>query len=91
MLKEISIAAALATFSTAALADHHKEGKSFEDIDTDGNGELSLTEVQSVKPKVTQNDFDSYDEDGSGGISMAEYEAWKKEKKMKDKDEDGGY
>ena len=48
----------------------------FSDLDTDGSGGLSLTEVQLHAPDVTAEGFAAYDADGSGELSEVEYTAW---------------
>lgn len=48
----------------------------FADVDTDGNGELSLQELQVVWPDFTEAEFNSADTDGSGGISVDELNAF---------------
>lgn len=44
----------------------------FADVDTDANGELSLTELQVVWPDLTEAEFTGADIDASGGISSSE-------------------
>lgn len=48
----------------------------FADVDTDGNGELSLQELQVIWPDFTEAEFNSADTDGSGGISVDELNAF---------------
>jgi len=45
---------------------------SFADVDTDGNGELSYTELLVAWPDITQSEFDVADVDLSGGLSANE-------------------
>jgi len=44
----------------------------FTDIDLDGNGELSFTELQAVWPDLTQDEFAAADADFSGGLNAEE-------------------
>ena len=44
----------------------------FTDVDTDGNGELSLSELQVAWPDLTEAEFTGADIDASGGISASE-------------------
>jgi Ca2+-binding EF-hand superfamily protein len=52
------------------------ETPAFEDVDTDGNGAISLSEVQAVAPEVTEADFDTFDHDDDGALSETEFEVW---------------
>ncbi len=67
----------------------------FEDIDTNASGTLTMTEVQAVKPDVTSAQFEEYDANDDGSIDMAEYEDWKASKtddaSMDDKGETTAY
>jgi hypothetical protein len=49
---------------------------SFEDVDTDGSGAISLSEVQAVAPEVTEADFETFDHDDDGALSQTEFEVW---------------
>jgi hypothetical protein len=46
--------------------------KTFTDVDTDTNGELSLAELQVVWPDMTEAEFGPADSDTSGGLSIEE-------------------
>lgn len=52
------------------------EAPAFEDVDTDGSGAISLSEVQAVAPEVTEADFDTFDHDDDGVLSQTEFEVW---------------
>ena len=47
----------------------------FENMDTDGDGGLSLQEVKTVRSSVTQEKFTSWDTDSNGLLSMDEMRA----------------
>lgn len=49
----------------------------FEDVDTDGDGNISLEELQAVDPNVTEAEFTLYDTDLSGDLDEEQYEAWR--------------
>lgn len=49
----------------------------FASLDLNADGELSLAELQEVKPDLAEEKFISSDLDGSGGISNTEFEVWK--------------
>lgn len=80
MKKFLMITAISALGATGAMAGD------LTDLDTDGDGLLSLEEVQAEKPEVTEDDFNSYDADGDGFLNEDEFTAWKDAKKS----EDGG-
>ncbi|WDR04446.1 hypothetical protein PSQ90_08805 [Devosia rhodophyticola] len=56
--------------STAAFA---QAGTDITALDTDGNGELSLAEVQATMPDVTAEQFAAADLDANGELSATEY------------------
>jgi len=88
MKKLLAIAALAAAFAApSALAG---EGKTFAEIDTDGNAAITLAEVQVVNPEMTAEKFAKYDTDASGDLSEAEYDAWKAAKKGRQGWEQGG-
>lgn len=60
---------ALAFTATAALAF------TVDEIDADGDGALSLAEIQSVHPEVTEDTFVQADTDADGMISAEELAA----------------
>lgn len=75
----IAIAALAAAFAApTALAG---EKTTFADLDTDSNGTVTLSEIQTVKPEMTVEKLAKYDTDASGDLSEAEYDAWKAAKK----------
>lgn len=45
----------------------------FESVDTDGDGQVSFEELQTILPAVTQEDFAILDQDGSGALSPDEF------------------
>ena len=47
----------------------------FADVDADTSGELSLTELQTVWPDMTDAEFGPADTDASGGLTVAELNA----------------
>jgi hypothetical protein len=49
----------------------------FEDVDIDGDGEVSLEELQAVDPNVTEAEFTLYDTDLSGGLDQEQYDSWR--------------
>ena len=46
-----------------------------EDMDTDGNGSLSLTEIQAGYPSVTEESFTTLDTNADGAIDATELQA----------------
>ena len=67
---------ALATLSPLAWAGvASAQGVTFDDIDADGSGELSYSEVTAVIPNMTMEDFTAADTDGNGSLSEAELQA----------------
>lgn len=69
MYKIAMTAAVLGLTATAAFA---QTPTSFVDVDADGNGELSLVELQVVWPDLTDVEFSGADVDVSGGLSADE-------------------
>lgn len=70
--------------SAAALLTGAAIAGEMTDYDTDGDGLLSLEEVQTAKPEVTEDAFNSFDEDGDGFLNEDEYDAWKESMKEDD-------
>jgi Ca2+-binding EF-hand superfamily protein len=82
MKTSIAVAAlAAAMFAAPAFADGHA---SFEKLDADQSGTLTLAEVQAAKPDVTAEKFAKYDTDADGALSKAEFDAWKAAKADKE-------
>ncbi len=79
---------AAAALGGAALADDHDV--KFDDVDANGDGRLSLQEVQDAASGVTEATFNEYDADDNGFLNRSEFDAWK-EDRMSEDDEDGGY
>jgi hypothetical protein len=72
-MKKFALAAlVLSGLSMPALA----QGATFEELDADGNGELSYEEVVVIWPQLTEADFAAADTDGSGGLSPDEVGAF---------------
>jgi len=86
-MKTIIAATALAAFATAPLA-LAETGMGFSDIDANGDGALTLAEIQAVNPDVTEAKLSAYDTNGDMQLSQAEFDAWKAEKTAGDKGED---
>ncbi|MBA4801388.1 MULTISPECIES: calcium-binding protein [Euryhalocaulis] len=86
-MKNALIISAAALFAgSAALAGNID----FTAVDTNGDNQLTLDEVQAEKPEVTQEDFDAYDADADGFLSEDEFDTWKEEKKRADDMSDSG-
>lgn len=49
----------------------------FEEADTDGDGRISLSEVQALDSATTEAEFTLYDVDLDGGLDEDEYAAWR--------------
>lgn len=49
----------------------------FEEADTDGDGRISLEELQAVDANTTEAEFTLYDIDLDGGLDEDEYAAWR--------------
>lgn len=49
----------------------------FEEADTDGDGQISLSEIQAIDPNTTEAEFTLYDVDLDGGLDEDEYAAWR--------------
>jgi len=69
-MNKIILSLALAGFASAPTLA--QQSMTFADVDTDGSGELSLTELQVAWPDIAQAEFDNGDVDASGGLSVAE-------------------
>lgn len=69
-MKKILVSSMLVLgLSTAAFA---QTPTTFADVDADANGELSLSELQTVWTDLTEDEFTKADADGSGGLSATE-------------------
>lgn len=62
----------------AALAS---DGMDFTSLDTDGDAQLSLEEVQTGEADVTADAFASFDADSNGYLSEDEFNTWQEEAK----------
>lgn len=67
-----SVATIAALTAGAALA----QDVAFTDVDADADGLLSLEEVQTAAPEVTEEEFNSYDADVDGFLNEDEFTAW---------------
>ena len=92
-MKVTAIIAAAALFAAPAFAQEATAPAPQEDAfaaaDADGNGVLTLSEVQTIDSTVTQADFDRYDTEGNGVLNRTEFEAWKAAKKVEKADSEG--
>ncbi|HTM78462.1 MAG TPA: hypothetical protein VL133_12635 [Devosia sp.] len=62
----------LAALSLSAGVAFAQTPTSFANVDTDGNGELSFTELRLAWPDLNQNEFAAADVNASGGLSSTE-------------------
>ncbi len=69
-IKTALFATLFAGFATAAMAQEIE----FEDLDTDGDGMLSMEEVTDVLPEISEDQLTIADANGDGMIDEAEYE-----------------
>lgn len=86
MMKTLLATATLAVLAAPALAqqppapmpDHHPTTTeaAFKKHDANGDGALTLTEVQTADSKVTQADFSKYDADKNTTLSKDEFAKW---------------
>lgn len=81
-------AAAAALTASAAFAQDADMEITFDALDADGNGVLSLEEVQAAAPDVTAEAFAEYDEDGDEALNEDEFDAWVKARA--ESEDDGG-
>jgi len=71
MKKILTTAAAL---STIAFVSAYAEGMNFETVDTDKSGAISMQELVTAMPTVTDAQFKAADLDGNGELSKEEFE-----------------
>ncbi len=72
-MKKIALGLVALTFAgSAALA---QTPLTFADVDTDGNGELSYSELVLVWPDLTEEEFNAADLNMSGGLDPDELNA----------------
>lgn len=71
MKKILMTAAALTTF---ALVSAQAEGLKFEAVDTDESDSVSMTELVTAMPTITEDQFEVADADGDGELSQEEFE-----------------
>ena len=84
MMKTLLAAATLAALSAPALAqtpmakpDQHATAEAaFKKHDANGDGALTLPEVQVADAKVTEADFAKYDADRNSALSKDEFVKW---------------
>jgi Ca2+-binding EF-hand superfamily protein len=79
---------AATTLGAAASADHH--GLAFDEVDADGNGQVSFTELSDAVDEADRSVFDEHDENADGALNETEFDAWK-QARMSEEDDDGGY
>jgi len=48
----------------------------FDEVDANGDGMLTLAEVRDVAENVTEEEFNPYDADRNGSLNEAEFDAW---------------
>lgn len=48
----------------------------FDEVDADGDGLVSLAELQAAAPDATAEDFATYDYDSDGGLNESEFAVW---------------
>lgn len=65
----ISAAAALGVAGGALAAE-------FTEVDQNGDGQLSMEEVQTVAPNITEDEFSSYDGNADGALNENEFAIW---------------
>jgi len=71
-MKKILVSTVALMFGTGlALA---QEAPAFADVDTDGNGTISFTELLVAFPDVTEDQFATLDADGSGELDETEFQ-----------------
>ncbi|MBO6827719.1 MAG: hypothetical protein JJ879_16075 [Sneathiella sp.] len=63
-----------AAFTTIAFVSAHAEGMTFETVDTDKSGAISMQELVTAMPTVTDAQFKGADLDGNGELSKEEFE-----------------
>ena len=68
-------AAAVAGLSGAAFAQDVE--LNFDELDTNGDGGVSLQEVQAADPEVEATDFNAFDRDYDAKLDETEFDAWK--------------
>jgi len=66
----------IATTALFAASAASAQGDFFAQLDADGNGELTLQEIQAAQPNVTANLFGHYDTDSNGALTEAEFGVW---------------
>jgi Ca2+-binding EF-hand superfamily protein len=71
MSRKLTIAAlaAAALALPAAAAD-------FSEVDADSDGRITLEELQTIAPDVTEDGFSAYDRDLDGALIQVEFDAW---------------
>lgn len=71
MKKILTTAAAL---TTLALVSAQADGMKFETVDVDKSGSVSMTELVTALPTVTEAQFKAADMDGDGELSHEEFD-----------------
>ena len=70
-MKKILMTAA--AFTTIALVSAQADGMKFETVDADKNGSVSMKELVTALPTVTEDQFKMADADGDGELSKEEF------------------
>lgn len=86
MKTRILTTAALALLAVPAFAQDTEADMA---LDVDGDGYVSMEEVQTAFPDVSQDDFAVADTDGDGLLSAEELEAARAEELIPAEEEDG--
>ena len=73
-MKRIVLGLMLAAAAMSAGANNATMTKSFKDLDTNGDGKLSQSEISAQKALAA--DFSKADVNGDGKLSQSEYNAW---------------
>jgi hypothetical protein len=76
-MRKIALGIAALSFAAAVpVMAQETAAMAFADIDTDGDGVITLAELQVAWPDFLEEDFTAADTDASGGFSEEEYTAW---------------
>ncbi|MGR3322472.1 MAG: hypothetical protein ACU0DK_11120 [Pseudooceanicola sp.] len=65
----------LVAFSVLALSGAAATAMTIEEVDSDGDGGLSLSEVQAAQPEITEEMFTEADTDADGMLNAEEVAA----------------
>jgi len=73
-MKKLIIAATAIGLSSAAFAQ--ASAPTFAQVDADGSGGVTLTELQAVWPELTAEAVATADANADGQLDQAEFDAW---------------